>query len=118
MQVGTPVAVWGKQMPFPDRLVDPMVADDDEHHVAHRHKFFELTILWNNAGEARAHLINISITGALVHIVNPPDPGSAVRIELGKTPVGTCVVWRNGAKFGITFCSLFTEATIDLLLRA
>jgi len=105
-------------MPFSGRPAALSVTADSDHRIAHRHKTFEPTTLRSNAGEARAHVINLSATGALVHMVDPPKRGSVVSIDLGRVFADAEVVWTSGSRFGIAFRSRLADAMIDILLRA
>jgi len=104
-------------MPFSGRGAGPPVPSADDHRIAHRYKTFEPTTLRSDAGEARVHLINLSATGALVHMADPPELGAAVCIDLKGTAAEARVVWRDGARFGLAFRTRLTSVTIDLFLR-
>ncbi len=105
-------------MPFSGRPAALSVTADSDHRIARRHKTFEPATLRSAAGEARAHLINLSATGALVHMVDPPKRGSVVSIDLRHVSADAEVVWTSGSRFGVAFRSRLADATIDILLRA
>lgn len=107
-----------EQMRCKDKAAARSTAADADHCLAHRHKTFEPTKLRSDAGEARAHLINLSATGALVRMVDPPKRGSAVSINLGHVSADAEAVWTSGPRFGVAFRRRLADATIDILLRA
>ncbi len=80
---------------------------------AQRYKLFK-PIELSCAGQAiRAHLLDLSSTGALAHAETPPPVGARVRVSAG-FPLGTAkVIWANGKRFGIAFNLRLDAAQID-----
>jgi hypothetical protein len=81
-----------------------------------RHKIFEPTQLHLAEGEVRAHLINVSLSGALVHAATAPRRGETVRVELCGTPVAAQVRWVDGPRFGLAFVQPLDPAMLRQLL--
>ena len=80
-------------------------------------KIFEPILFIADEVEARAHLLNISTTGALVHSTQPPESGSAIQLVMNGSRYQARVVWSDGARFGITFGSHLSAAVIEAILR-
>jgi PilZ domain len=85
--------------------------------AATRHKIFEPVAVIIDELETRAHLLNISTTGALVHSVQPPKPGSAIHLEMNGRRYQASVVWSKGARFGITFGNQLSAPVVEAILR-
>ena len=68
-----------------------------------RLKTFHPVELRDEAGPSRAHLLDLSATGALVHREEPPAPGAVVRIGIAGAPRPAKVVWQDGKRFGVAF---------------
>ena len=83
--------------------------------IAKRHKIFEPTTMTAGGSQARVHLINVSETGALVHMAEPPPRGSEVIIDVGGALSSARLVWRSGRRFGVAFRSTLPQRTIDRL---
>ena len=85
--------------------------------VSLRHKIFEpVSVIVGNV-ETRAHLLNISATGALVHCETAPDAGSAIHVEMNGSVYPAHIVWRDGARFGVTFGSDLSQPVLQAILR-
>jgi hypothetical protein len=78
-----------------------------------RFKVFQPIPLGTAAGTVRAHLLNLSRTGALIHCADAPDRGSIVRVMLGETANPARVIWRDGKRFGVAFAGKLAPAQID-----
>ena len=85
--------------------------------TATRHKIFEPVAVIIDERETRAHLLNISTTGALVHSVQPPKPGSAIHLEMNGHRYQANVVWSEDARFGITFENHLSAPVVEAILR-
>lgn len=85
---------------------------------APRLKVFQPITVDCGSGAARAHLLNVSHTGALVHCVAAPDKGASVWVSLGGTTRQARVVWRDGKRFGAEFVGQLTVAQIEDVLAA
>ncbi|MBV9843317.1 MAG: PilZ domain-containing protein [Sphingomonadaceae bacterium] len=77
--------------------------DPQQARIARRYKVFEATRMTCGAAESRVHIINLSLTGALVHATHPPEPGAHVTIDLAEMGVAARVVWIVGERFGVAF---------------
>lgn len=85
---------------------------------APRLKVFQPITVDCGSGATRAHLLNVSHSGAMVHCACAPDKGAAVWIGLGGARNQARVVWRDGKKFGAEFARQLTAAQIDEVLAA
>ena len=83
-----------------------------------RFKVFQPIPLGTAVGTVRAHLLNLSRTGALIHCADAPDRGSIVRVMLGDTANPARVMWRDGKRFGVAFAGKLAPAQIDEALAA
>ncbi|MCP1468889.1 hypothetical protein J3E64_000560 [Sphingobium sp. OAS761] len=70
---------------------------------ATRHKLFEPVTLRMHGFSVRAHLLDLSETGALGHSDQPPYDGDHVIIEGGILCATGHIVWVRGKKFGVRF---------------
>jgi hypothetical protein len=69
------------------------------------------------AGQAvRAHLLDLSASGALVHSTTPPAPGTPLRLTIGGAVRTARVVWRDGVRFGIAFALPLDAADVARVL--
>ena len=82
-----------------------------------RHKVFEPIRLITNQQAHKAHLLNISSTGALVHSATPVQPSDAVELELDDGRHAARVVWCDGSRFGAAFDSALAERLVAALLK-
>ena len=85
---------------------------------APRLKVFQPITVDYGSGAARAHLLNVSHTGALLHCVCAPDKGATVCVSLGGANCQARVVWRDGKRFGAEFVRQLTVAQIEDVLAA
>lgn len=74
-----------------------------ERRIGLRHKVFQPTTLVAGITAVRAHLLNLSRHGALVHADAPPARGVAVRLECAGRMRLARVMWVQGARFGVAF---------------
>ncbi|WP_242147288.1 PilZ domain-containing protein [Sphingomonas sp. BAUL-RG-20F-R05-02] len=85
--------------------------------VARRHKLFEPVEIIVEHQPARAHILNISSTGALVHSAMPPATGASVKIKLLGTECAAHVVWSAASRFGVSFDTSIAERVLGAMLR-
>lgn len=85
--------------------------------IAARHKMFEPVVLRLHGVPLRAHMLDLSTTGALAHCDHPPQAGDRVRIEAEGVAVIAHVVWVRAKRFGLHFDIALSEATVDGLVR-
>ena len=94
-----------------------------EHHLlgasrrATRLKLFEPVLLRVQGLPVRAHLLDLSMTGALAHSDNPPQVGDHVVIEASALSVAGRVMWVRAKRFGIHFDFPLPQPTIDRVVR-
>jgi hypothetical protein len=92
------------------------LADADRARSAPRHKIFVPTEILFGNGEIRAHLINVSLSGALAHAAPPPPSGETVRIGICGTMVSARVRWTDGPRFGLAFAQPLSPTLLQRLL--
>lgn len=83
-----------------------------------RLKLFEPTELNGPQGRVRAHLLDLSATGALVHAAQPPRPGDHVQVRIAGALRYSRVMWVDDRKFGVAFRLPLASADIDTVLAA
>lgn len=84
--------------------------------AARRHKTFVPTSIQSSRGELRAHILNLSMTGALLHAEPAPGRGQRVIVMLGGRRVAAMVAWVEGARFGVAFAHPLGESEVADLL--
>lgn len=84
-----------------------------------RSKLFQPTELRDAGGVTRrAHLLDVSVTGALVHAAEPPRPGETVQLLLGGAQRNAQVMWAEERRFGVRFRLPLTDAQVAEILSA
>lgn len=83
---------------------------------AARHKVFEPVLLTVAGVEVRAHLLNISTTGALVHVVPPVARGDRLSLRLGTSRLAAQVARADGPRAGVAFDRPLDAALVASLL--
>lgn len=81
-----------------------------------RRKVFQPVDLIVGTAPLRAHLLDVSASGALVHSKDAPAPGSSVRLTIDGLLRMARVVWREGPQFGIAFLVPLRDAEVEHLL--
>ncbi|MEQ6331825.1 PilZ domain-containing protein [Sphingobium sp. MK2] len=82
-----------------------------------RLKLFEPVRLLLAGQAARAHLLDLSVTGALVHCDSPPCVGDHVLIETNALGVKGQVMWVRVKRFGVHFDQPLPQLTVDRVVR-
>lgn len=85
--------------------------------VSPRHKLFEPVTMTIDDNPARAHILNISATGALVHSLTPPSTDAKINLELDGRQHCVSMVWSDGNRFGVRFRTPITGALIRTVLK-
>lgn len=85
--------------------------------AATRHKLFEPIILRLRDGGVRAHMLDLSTTGALLHSTRPPLAGAQVRVESETFVAAARVIWVRAKRFGIRFETALSEISVDRALQ-
>lgn len=110
---------WNERVGETD-MIDPNVslADSAEQrrHAARR-KTFEPVALSFGGIEARAHLLDLSCSGALAHCEKPPAAGSYVSVRAPGFLSSGRVMWAKGKRFGIQFSQPLDQLDVDALIR-
>lgn len=84
-----------------------------------RLKLFQPTEMRDTGGETRrAHLLDLSATGALVHASDPPAAGGGVQLLLDGAFRAGEVMWADGRRFGLRFRAPLADAQVDGILSA
>lgn len=86
--------------------------------IAVRHKVFEPSELSVGSECVRAHLINVSETGALVHTDAAPAKGSPVGLRIGEEWYPARVMWVALPRLGIAFTVRLPGEVLAKLLGA
>ena len=85
----------------------------------HRHKLFEPATITVSDATRRAHLLNLSTTGALVHCGDPPRIGQWVAIDCGTLRADCETLWIDEEKrFGVRFREPVRQSVIDAFVRS
>lgn len=84
--------------------------------AAARHKLFEPMVLRLNGAQLRAHMLDLSVSGALVHADRPPVPGDRVGMEKARFAVVGHVVWVRGKRFGVCFDRLLPDSLVQQVI--
>ena len=82
-----------------------------------REKIFEPATLLYGGDARRAHLLDISMTGALAHADYPPDIGSNVLIRCAQQDLHGSVVWVDGKRFGLSFDPALEAEAVERVYR-
>ena len=105
-------------MPHDGRRAVNAVADAHASNRRHlRRKVFEPCRLVAATGEERAHLLNISDGGALLHAATAFVPGHRVRIVIGEIELPAVVAWKSDRRIGVTFMNAPDKRLLATLLR-
>ncbi len=99
--------------PYPRPGAVPAPAVD---RTAHRHKTFEPITLVTERGDLRAHVLNVSTTGALIHAAGGPAAGERCTLFLAGREVAAEVIWVGGPRFGVAFRGALTPDELARLL--
>ena len=70
-----------------------------------RHRLFEPAALFDHKGERRAHVLDLSTTGLLLHAKKPLKPGQRVALTFAKLGVVGQVVWAEASIAGSRWSS-------------
>lgn len=82
-----------------------------------RHKTFERTTITIAGTTATAHVLNLSMTGALLHADAPVIRSVHVLVGVGGRSVSGEVMWVEGARFGVRFDRPLANEQVEMLLR-
>jgi hypothetical protein len=96
-----------------------MVADSDDMRSLRgqpRRKVFQPIEVHVGTTPLRAHLLDLSASGALVHSLAAPEPGAVVRLTIGGLVRSARVVWQDGVRFGIAFLVPLREIEVERML--
>ncbi len=83
-----------------------------------RHKLFEPVLMRIDGIPIRAHLLDLSRSGALAHAEAPPLPGARAAIEGIGLLVPARIVWVRAKRFGLQFDQMVPQSMVDMLIGA
>lgn len=83
-----------------------------------RLKLFEPTEMEGPGGPARAHILDLSATGALVHAARPPAVGEHVQLRVAGILRYSRVMWVDDQRFGVAFRLPLAGDELDRVLSA
>lgn len=91
---------------------------DGVHHLraTPRYKLFQPGAMGTAGGAVRAHLLNVSAGGAMLHAPDAPVKGALLNICCGGVMHAARVAWVRAPKFGVSFVCPLATAEIDRLL--
>jgi hypothetical protein len=81
-----------------------------------RRKVFLPIEIYAGTTPLRAHLLDLSVSGALVHSVTAPAPGTPVRLMVGGMVRSARVMWQDEVRFGIAFMLPLREVEVERML--
>ncbi|MGN6278972.1 MAG: PilZ domain-containing protein [Sphingomonas sp.] len=96
----------------------PLPSPERREPAARRFKTFWPTSLRTANEVRRAHVLNISRTGAKIHAQESMDINQALEIAIGGIWFGGLVRWRHGSTFGIAFDDAISEENVQKSLDA
>jgi hypothetical protein len=83
-----------------------------------RVKVFQPACMREAAGASRVHLLDVSLSGALLHSAAPPPPGTRVEIDCAGILRAGSVCWRQGTRFGLRFDLPLQPEELEVLAPA
>jgi hypothetical protein len=84
--------------------------------AAPRYKLFQPTEIVHADKSQRAHLLNLSTGGALVHASEVQTKASRLLIRCGDKRVGAKVMWVSDKRFGVAFDIPLSEEQVASLI--
>lgn len=81
-----------------------------------RHKVFLPAEMVVGTTTSRVHLLNLSLTGALLHGETPPPAGATVQLRCSASHWLARVVWAQQKRFGVVHVAPLAAATVDALI--
>ena len=83
-----------------------------------RLKVFEPAVVVQGPRESRAHLLNVSRSGAAIHCERRTQIGEMVTISCGAVRLTGLIVWTEEHRSGVRFIEPIGEAVMATLLRS
>lgn len=94
----------------------PALSISTEPRGGHRHKVFLPAEMTEGDSASRVHLLNLSMTGALLHADTTPSGGSVVQLAVGDTRWPARVVWVQDKRFGVVHVTPLTRMAVEALV--
>lgn len=91
--------------------------DDAKKEAAPRFKVFLPAEMRTGSSVHRVHLLDLSVSGALVHAATPPEVGSIVDIICSQQPRKARVIWVRARRFGVRFTPVLTQQHVDAVIK-
>jgi hypothetical protein len=83
---------------------------------AARHKLFEPLGLRHAGQSMRVHMLDLSVSGALLHAEHPPRIGAGVIIEFQGLAATAHVMWVRAKRFGVRFDMPLPDTALRAML--
>ncbi len=83
---------------------------------APRYKAFQPCVIEIDGSERRAHVLNISMSGALIHVGSPVPPGTHLTLRCGLLSTAGIVAWEQNLRAGIAFEGAIPDARLQGVL--
>lgn len=95
---------------------DPLALPDQPRRASPRHKAFQPVMVRLRQQIVRAHVLDISAHGALLHMPAPPEVGTMLMVSVPDRweKAGT-VKWRSKSRAGIAFLTPFLAEALEAL---
>lgn len=92
---------------------------DGAHHqrAKPRYKLFAPTEMTVSGKTRRAHILNISEGGALLHANETPRAHEYVYVVCGEQSRGARVAWVRGTRFGVAFTTALAPVQLDKVVQ-
>ncbi|MBV9843093.1 MAG: PilZ domain-containing protein [Sphingomonadaceae bacterium] len=74
---------------------------------------FEPAILHDGQTEREAHILDLSVDGALLHAHQPPRNGIGITLRFGRTTALGRVAWIAGNHLGVAFLNPLPVTTVE-----
>lgn len=81
-----------------------------------RHKLFEPLAVRHGGQSLRAHMLDLSTKGALLHADHPPQVGAAILIDCAGLSASAHIVWVHAKRFGVRFDMPLSDRVLHLML--
>lgn len=83
---------------------------------AARHKLFEPLAVRHAGARVRAHMLDLSTTGALLHADHPPRVGAVILIDCPGLTASAHIIWVRAKRFGIRFDMPLSDRVLRSML--
>jgi hypothetical protein len=91
---------------------------DHELRAGHRNKLFEAATIKSIDGEASAHVLDISCSGAMMAMRYPPPVSARVIVHCRSIQCVASVAWVSGRRFGVQFQRPMDEMRLSAFIAS